>query len=59
MAGKLAIGAMAHSPQAKGRVVVRKWLDGSVHFYWKGKPLLVEEIPVKTPKEEEPASIPA
>jgi transposase len=40
-----------HRPQPGGRVVVRKWLDGSVHFYWKDKPLLVEEHVLPQPKE--------
>jgi hypothetical protein len=38
-------------PRPGDRVVVRKWLDDSVHFYWKEKPLLVEEIPIIPPKE--------
>jgi transposase len=38
-------------PHPGDRVVVRKWLDDSVHFYWKEKPLLVEEIPIVLPKE--------
>lgn len=46
-------------PQPGARVTVRKWLDGTLHFYWKNKPLLVEEIPVAKRKEEEPASLSA
>lgn len=38
-------------PQPGQKVVVRKWLDGSVHFYWKNKPLLVEEIRLPQGKE--------
>lgn len=30
-------------PRPGDRVTVRVWLDGSVHVYWKNKPLLVEE----------------
>ena len=32
-------------------MVVRKWLDGSVHFYGKDKPLLLEELLLPQPKE--------
>lgn len=49
---------LRHRPQPGGRVVVRKWLDGSVHFYWKDKPLLVEELILPQPKEV-PASLSA
>jgi transposase len=27
-------------------VTIRKWLDGSIHHYWKDKPLLVEEYTI-------------
>ncbi len=47
-----------HRPRPTDRVVVRKWLDGSVHFYWKDKPLLVEEIPLP-PAKEVPESLSA
>lgn len=49
---------LRHRPQPGGRVLVRKWLDGSVHFYWKDKPLLVEELILPQPKEV-PASLSA
>jgi transposase len=49
---------LRHRPQPGGRVVVRKWLDGSVHFYWKDKPLLVQELILPQPKEV-PASLSA
>lgn len=39
------------TPRPGDQVIVRKWLDGSVHFYWKNKPLLVEEISIVQPKE--------
>lgn len=45
-------------PRPNDRVVGRKWLDRSLHFYWKGNPLLVEELPAGTHKEES-ACIPA
>jgi hypothetical protein len=32
-------------------VVVRKWLDSSVHWYWKDRPLPVREIAIPTSKE--------
>jgi transposase len=38
-------------PRPGDRVVVRRWLDGSVHCYWKDKSLPVEEIQVSQPKE--------
>lgn len=42
---------LRHRPRPTDKVVVRKWLDGSVHFYWKDKPLLVEELILPQPKE--------
>lgn len=39
-------------PRPNDRVVVRKWLDSSVHFYWQNKPLLVEEIQITEMKED-------
>ena len=44
---------LRHRPQPGGRVMVRKWLDSSLHFYWKHKPLLIEE-PYSTPTEGGP-----
>lgn len=39
-------------PRPGEKVTVRLWLDGSVHFYWKDIPLLVEEYhPTKSEKE--------
>ena len=42
---------LRHRPRPTDKVVVRKWLDGSVHFYWKDKPLPVEELIIPQPKE--------
>ena len=42
-------------PRPGDRVTVRVWLDGSVHIYWKNKPLLVEEY---RPHVKEEASKP-
>jgi hypothetical protein len=39
-------------PRPNDRVVVRKWLDCSVHFYWQNKPLPVEEIQSENRKED-------
>ena len=39
-------------PRPGDRIMVRVWMDGTIHFYWKDKPLLVEEFdPRKTDKE--------
>ena len=32
-------------PRTEDKVLVRIWLDNSVHIIWKDKPLLVQEIP--------------
>jgi transposase len=32
-------------PRTEDRVLVRIWLDNSIHIMWKDKPLLVKEIP--------------
>jgi hypothetical protein len=32
-------------PRTEDRVLVRIWLDNSIHIMWKDKPLLVQEIP--------------
>ncbi len=45
-------------PHPNDRVIVRKWLDDSVHFSWQNKPLLVEEI-LTTPSKEVPPSLSA
>jgi len=45
-------------PRPGDRVTIRRWLDGSVHFYWKDKPLLVQEINSLIKKEAKPC-IPA
>jgi len=45
-------------PHPGDKIVVRKWLDDSVHFYWKNKPLLVEEISMAKLKER-PANLSA
>jgi len=42
---------LRHRPRPTDKVVVRKWLDDSVHFYWKDKPLLVEELILPQAKE--------
>ena len=41
-------------PRPLERVTVRVLLDGSVHIYWKDKPILVEEY--KKPRQEDTAS---
>jgi hypothetical protein len=38
-------------PRPGERVTVRVWLDGSVHVYWKDKPLRVEEYIIKRKEE--------
>jgi transposase len=38
-------------PRPGDKVTIRKWLDDSIHLYWKEKPLLAKEI--QTTKEEE------
>lgn len=39
-------------PRPDDKVTVRVWMDGTVHFYWKDKPLLLEEFqPRKSEKE--------
>jgi len=38
-------------PAPGQKVVVRKWLDASVHWYWKDKPLPVREIRLPQAKE--------
>jgi hypothetical protein len=38
-------------PRPGDKVTVRKWIDGSIHFFWKDKPLLVEELPISHEKE--------
>ncbi len=37
-------------PRPSDRAVVRKWLDGALHFSWQDKPLLVEKLPAVAPK---------
>lgn len=41
-------------PRPGDKVTVRKWLDGSIHIYWKNKPLLVQEILIPKKKERHP-----
>ncbi len=41
-------------PRPKVKVTVRKWIDGSIHIYWKKKPLLVKEIKTLKMKESYP-----
>jgi hypothetical protein len=42
-------------PAPGQKVVVRRWLDGSVQYYWKDKPLPVLEIkPLKAKKVPAP-----
>lgn len=38
-------------PYPGSRVIVRQWLDNSLHFFWKNKELLVQEIEIKQRKE--------
>jgi hypothetical protein len=45
-------------PAPGQKVVVRKWLDASVHWYWRERPLPVRELPMPKGKEA-PASRPA
>lgn len=40
-------------PRPDEKVTVRKWLDNSVHWYWKDKPLLVEEYNPTTAGKED------
>lgn len=42
---------LRHRPAPGQTVVVRKWLDASVHWYWKDKPLPVRELPLPKAKE--------
>ena len=42
-------------PRPGDKVMVRVWLDGTVHFYWKEKPLRLEEFSMK--REEESLAI--
>lgn len=42
---------LRHRPRPGDKVVVRKWLDASLHFYWKGKPLPVQELILPQTKE--------
>jgi len=44
-------------PRPGSRVIVRKWLDGSIHLYWNNKPLLVEEYQAQ--RKERPDSLSA
>jgi transposase len=41
-----------HRPAPGQTVVVRKWLDSTVHWYWKERPLAVREIPLPKTKED-------
>lgn len=45
------IPAVRGRPTPGQKVVVRKWLDGSLHWYWKDKPLQVSEIQLPKAKE--------
>jgi hypothetical protein len=38
-------------PSPGQTVIVRKWLDSSVHWYWKNKPLPVRELQIPKGKE--------
>jgi transposase len=49
---------LRHRPRAGEKVVVRKWLDDTVHFYWEGKSLSVQELILPQPKED-PAALSA
>jgi transposase len=49
---------LRHRPAPRQTVVVRKWLDSSIHWYWKDKPLAVREIALPKTKEV-PASLSA
>jgi hypothetical protein len=40
-------------------IMVRRWLDGSVHHYWKGSPIELEEIIVKNHRKEGSAGLSA
>lgn len=39
-------------PRPKSKVIVRKWLDKTIHIIWKGKELLVEKINFNKIKKE-------
>jgi transposase len=47
-----------HRPAPGQTVIVRKWLDSSVHWYWKEKPLPVRELELP-PAKEVPAPLSA
>jgi len=38
-------------PRPESKIIVRKWLDETVHFFWENKELLVQEIPTTQRKE--------
>jgi transposase len=42
---------LKHRPAPGQTVLVRKWLDASVHWYWKDRPLTVREIALPKAKE--------
>jgi hypothetical protein len=42
---------LRHRPAPGQTVVVRKWLDSSIHWHWKDKPLAVREIALPNAKE--------
>jgi hypothetical protein len=41
-------------PRPGDKVTIRKWLDNSIHIYWKNKTLLVQEINISAKKERYP-----
>jgi len=41
-------------PRPDDRVTIRKWLDASIHMYWKKKPLLFQEIQISQKKKCHP-----
>ena len=41
-------------PRPGDKVTIRKWLDDSMHLYWKGEPLLVKEIQISKKEDKVP-----
>jgi hypothetical protein len=51
--------ALTPRPRPGSRVTLRIWLDGSLHFSWNGKTLLVEEYLPRAAAKERPDSLSA
>lgn len=48
-----------NKPRPKTKVIVRKWLDKSIHIIWNGKELLVEKINFNKLKKDKPIPLSA